>query len=72
MLGYGIKESNSVDLHEITAYTGFIASIKDDLGEICNCDRFHILELVMDCYAFQIWHIGSIDVLIHTSIFSQD
>ena len=32
MLGYGIQETNAVDVHEVIEYGDFLVSIKDFLG----------------------------------------
>ena len=72
MLGYGVKEYNPVDVHEVTAYGGFILSIKHDLGYIWYYGRFHLMDLVVDCFDKKILNTGSIDILIYPKIFSQN
>ena len=70
--GCGIEETNAVDVHEVIEQVDFLVSIKDFLGGIWYHDRFHILDLLVDCFSLQIWHTGSINVLIYPDIFSQN
>ena len=70
--GYRNQESNAVDVHEVAEYDEFILSIKYDLGDICHYNKFHILDLVEDCFDLQMWHTGSIYFLGHSDIFSHN
>ena len=72
VLRYGVQEANTIDVHEVTSQGESLVFITDLLGGICYHGRLHILYIVVDCFALQIWHTGSIDFLSHTNIFSQD
>ena len=72
MSRYCVQEANYADVHEVTEYGDFLVFISDYLGDIWYHDRFHMLNLVMDCFNVQMCHTGSIDVLSHPDIFSQN
>ena len=72
VLGYGVQEANTIDVHEVTSQGYFLVFINDTLGEIWYYDRIHIMNLVVDCFSLQICHTGFIYVLSHTNIFSQN
>ena len=59
-------------MHEVKAKGIFLLFIKYTLGEIWYYDRFHMLDLVVDCFILKMWHTGSIDFLSHPYIFSQN
>ena len=50
----------------------FLYLSRTPFGEICYHDRFHMLNIMTECFALQVCHTGSIDVLRHTNIFSQN
>ena len=70
--GYVFQEANTIGVHEVTSYGEFLVSVKDDLAGIWYYGIFLMLYLVSDCFALKIWHTGSIDVLSHPNIFSQN
>ena len=72
MSSYGVQKSNAVYVHEFTEYGDFLVSIKDDFGEIWYYDRFRMLEIVGRFFALQMFHTGSIYVLGHLDIVSQN
>ena len=72
VLGCVILESNAVGVNEVTAQGDIILPINNYLGEIWCYYRLHMLDLVTDCFDFQMWHTGYIDVLSHSNILSKD
>ena len=72
MSGYCVEESNVIDVHDITEYGGILVPIKDALEDIWHYNRLHVINFVVDCFVLKIWYTGSIDVLSHSGILSQD
>ena len=71
VLGYGIQEANTIDVHEVTSQGDFLVFTKDALGDIWYYDVLHMLDLVADCSVLKMWYTGTIDVPSHTKIFLQ-
>ena len=72
MSGYGVQEANIIFVHEVTSYGYFIIFIKDALGDTRYYDRFHMLNIVTDCFVLKMWITGSTDVIRNPYIFSQN
>ena len=72
VLGYGLQEANAIYVYEVTSQGDFLVFIKNTLGEIWYHDRFHILNLVTECFALKILHTGSIDFLSYPDIFQKN
>ena len=70
--GYGVDKANAVNVHEVTAQGNFIVFIKVSIGKTCYYDRLHMMNLLQDRFPLQMWHTGSIYVLIYTEILSQN
>ena len=49
---YGVEESNSIDVYEVTAHDDLFVLIKDGFGNTCYLNRLHMLYLVPHCIAF--------------------
>ena len=49
---YGDEETNTIDVHEVTADGDLFALIKDGLGDICYLDGLHMMYLAPFCLAF--------------------
>ena len=50
--GYGVQETNSIDVHEVTADGELLVLIKDAFGDSYYLNRLHILDLAPHCFAF--------------------
>ena len=49
---YVVEETNSIHVHEVTAYGNLFIIIKDGFGKTCYLNRLHMLYLVPHCLAF--------------------
>ena len=49
---YGVDESNTIDVHEVTAYGELFVLIRDGFGNTCHLNRLHLLDLAPHCLAF--------------------
>ena len=48
---YGIQEFNAIDMNEVTVYDYFLVSFRDVIWDIWYYDRFHMLNLVEECFS---------------------
>ena len=49
---YGVEETDSIDVHDVTADGDLFVLIKDGFGDICYLDGLHVLYLAPYCLAF--------------------
>ena len=41
-------------------------------GRTCYPNKFQMLDLAPNCFDFQVWYVGTIDIFGHSDILSQD
>ena len=69
---YGVREADAIGVNAFTVYVDLLVFIKDALEDFWHHERFHMPNIVAECFALQIWDTGYIDVLRHPDIFSQN
>ena len=49
---YGVEETDSIDVYEVTEYGDLFVLIKDGFGDTCYLDWIHMMYLAPHCFAF--------------------
>ena len=49
---FGVEESNSIDVHEVTSNGDLLVLVKDVLGNPFYLNRLHMLDIALHCFSF--------------------
>ena len=49
---YGVEETDSIDVHEVTSYGDLLVLINDGFGNTCYLNMLHMLYIAPHCLSF--------------------